>query len=330
MILNGFSFEVLVDEMPLVEYAMSDSVANITTGKSYALQGNIHQQPIFSDLNNYIIAEPGKKFKLKFFSTKASSKTPMMAETLIDGQFDKTYRGLKSRTVQFQDSFFNATRDKKLEFIFSNSIYDESSSTPNNTFNSRGGIGAISIYFYKGRSVIRQNVNIPSFDIQQAKVKESKKTFGIQCTTDFVPRNVRNHICYYDMVKESNDPIAVLHLHYRPASWFAMRGIQVQNQPSFPNFSFSSGVIGNQINNLPQSNNNDGINPNNTIKNEIKNENDHNNKVKKENNRNNKRPLDEINGIKTEIEVIDLTNDDAESSGTVEKRARVIDWLSKI
>jgi hypothetical protein len=282
-----------------------------------------------SDVNNYIIAEPGKKFKLRFFSTKASSKNPIMAETLIDGQFDKTYRGLKSRTTQLQDCFLNATRDKKLEFVFSNSIYDDSSSALNNTLNSRGGIGAISIYFYKGRSVIRQNVNIPSFDIQQVKVKESKKTFGIQCTTDFVPRNVRNHTCYYDMVKESNDPIAVLHLHYRPASWFAMRGIQFQNPPSFPNLSFNRGIV-NQINNLPQSNINDGIKPNNTIKNEIKNENDPNNKVKKENNRNNKRPLDESNGIKKEIEVIDLTNDDAESAGTVEKRARVIDWLSKI
>lgn len=30
MILNGFSFEVLVDEMPLVEYAISDSETNVS------------------------------------------------------------------------------------------------------------------------------------------------------------------------------------------------------------------------------------------------------------------------------------------------------------
>src|SRR5947209_2006050 len=128
-----------------------------------------------SDHNTYIVAEPGSKFKLRFFSAKATSKNPMMAETLIDGQFDKTYRGLKSRTVQIQECFLNATRDKKLEFAFSNSIYDDLSSTPNNAPNpqgSRGGIGAISIYFYKGRTVPRQHTAVPSFDIQQIKVKE--------------------------------------------------------------------------------------------------------------------------------------------------------------
>ena len=30
MILNGFSFEVLVDERPLVEYTISDSVTNVS------------------------------------------------------------------------------------------------------------------------------------------------------------------------------------------------------------------------------------------------------------------------------------------------------------
>jgi hypothetical protein len=258
----------------------------------------------------------------------------MMAETLIDGQFDKTYRGLKSRTVQIQECFLNATRDRKLEFAFSNSIYDDSSSTSNNVPNSqslRGGIGAISIYFYKGRTVPRQNTAVPSFDIQQIKVKENKKTFGIQCTTAFVPQHNRNHVCYYDMIKESADPIAVLHLHYRPASWFAMRGIQVQTSPSL-NLPFNSWNVANQINNLSQNNNKkDGsIKLNSTIKNEIKSENDHSNqqigtiKIEKENSRNNKRPFDE------EIDVIDLTSEDAESARTVEKRARVMDWLSKI
>ncbi len=256
-----------------------------------------------------------------------------MAETLIDGQFDNTYRGLKSHAIQIQDFFMNVTRDKKLEFTFSNSIYDDSSRTPhitpNKTPNLRGGVGTISIYFYKGRPVPRQNGTIPSFDIQQVKMKENKKSFEIQCTTAFIPQNVRNHVSYYDMVKASTDPIAVLHLHYRSASWFAMRGVQIQIPPRFnlPDITFNSGNVANQMK------------LDSNVKSEIKNENNRNNrqqigviKIEKENNRKNKRPFDEVNnGIAEEVDVIDLTNDDVvEGTEIVEKRARVMDWLSKI
>src|SRR5687768_8169158 len=108
------------------------------------------------DFNSYIVAEPGRKFKLRYSATKASSKNPIMAEVMIDGQFDHTYRGIKSRTAQVQYYFVNATRDKKLEFVFSNSVYDDSSSTPNdppNPLKSRGGVGAMSVYFYKACSI---------------------------------------------------------------------------------------------------------------------------------------------------------------------------------
>jgi len=307
MLLNGFSIEVLVDERPLAEYTISDSATNIlTTGKSYTLQGNSRRQT-FSDFNNYIVAEPGKKFRLKFFSTKATLKNQLIAEVLVDGQFDKTYRGLKSRTSHIKDCFYNATRNKKFEFAFSDSIYDESSASNNNTPNSRGGIGAISIYFYKGRSVLRKSFNLSSsFDIEQVKVKENKKSFGIQCTTAFIPQTVRQgqFSGYCDMVKESNNPIAVLHLHYRPASWFVIRGIQIPNKKD------------------------DDIKLDSTIKNESNNNQQVDVLKVEENNRNNKRPFDEKDGIKEEVDVVDLTSDDAGSAGI--KRARVLDWLSAI
>ncbi|RIA82333.1 hypothetical protein C1645_788544 [Glomus cerebriforme] len=264
-----------------------------------------------------------------------------MAEVLIDGQFDKTFRGLKSRTVHHKSCFFNATRDKKLEFVFSNSTYDEPSSTSTPNITPRGGIGAISIYFYKGRSVPRQKVKkFSSFDIQQVKLRENKKIFGVQCTTAFEPQNIGNHNCYYDMVKGSNDPIAVLHLHYRPASWFVMRGIQIQKGPH-PNLSFDDEKSANKTSNLSPSNKmkDDGMKLDSTIKSEIKdkNHNDHKQigtiKTEKDKNQNNKRPFNENNRVTEDIDVIDLTRDDvgcAEISGIFEKRARVIDWLNKI
>ncbi|CAI2177530.1 3755_t:CDS:2, partial [Funneliformis geosporum] len=319
MLLNGFSLEVLVDEMPLAEYTLPDSITNVTmTGKSYTLQENL-DQPCFSDFNTYIVAEPGRKFKLRYFSTKATSNNPIMAETLIDGQFDNTYRGLKSRTIQIQDCFMNVTRDKKLEFMFSNSIYNDSLKTTIKTPNSRGGVGIISIYFYKSRSVSRRNSITTTSDIQQVKMTENKKSFEIECTTAFVPQqSIRKYVGYYDMVKASTTPIAALHLHYRPESWFAIRNVQVQipTRYSLPNITFNSEKVANQMK------------LNKSIKGEIKNEHGRDKikqigtvKIEKENN---KRPFDEVN--KEEIDVIDLTNDNVVvGAEIVEKRARVMD-----
>ncbi|CAG8515049.1 2064_t:CDS:2 [Racocetra fulgida] len=137
------------------------------------------------------VPHAGVQFSIRFSSTKATPHDPIMAFIVVDGQLDYRYIELY------------------------NSVYSDSSQTI-----SYGGIGAISVYFYRATPVFELVGEIPNFQLHQKILPERKTMASIGLSTTFqpmwVPDNMMPNVNF--LRPRSNSPIAVLHLHYRPAS----------------------------------------------------------------------------------------------------------------
>jgi hypothetical protein len=93
-----------------------------------------------------------------------------------------------------------------------------------------GGLGAISIYFYKGIKASKKLTSIPYYALSQSKIIEPRFRSEINFITKFnetVDANIT--IPNVEMMKQSNDPIAVLHIHYRSESWLISVGMPIRN-----------------------------------------------------------------------------------------------------
>lgn len=74
-------------------------------------------------------------------------------------------------------------------------------------------------------------MSIPYYAISQSKIIEPRFRSEINFTTKFsemVDANIST-IPNVDMIKQSNDPIAVLHIHYRSESWLNLIGMPIRN-----------------------------------------------------------------------------------------------------
>ncbi|CAG8459797.1 10802_t:CDS:2 [Cetraspora pellucida] len=242
MILDGFCLEILVKGRPLPEIAQPITTLDVptTTGPSFIFEERnkewkIRQiviffllkllQPIFV-IDSFIWAEvphAGVQFSIRFSSTKATPHDPIMAFIVVDGQLDYRYIELYNSGAYLRDHFVSAYRDFRYYFKFDKTMWSDEchkvysdSSQPI----SYGGIGAISVYFYRATPVFELVGEIPNFQLHQKILPERKTMASIGLSTTFqpmwVPDNMMPNVNF--LRPRSNSPIAVLHLHYRPAS----------------------------------------------------------------------------------------------------------------
>ncbi|CAI2161800.1 17630_t:CDS:2 [Funneliformis geosporum] len=227
MLLNGFTLDVLINNQILKEYSLPKN-ENSTTGPSYTLD-EVTQQKNYSVVETYV-AVKDLNYSVRFSSTNASIWAPLMAYVFVDGEYDYTYRELSNPSPRTKDSFWNNTLTKKYYFKFrlppSSEMETLEFPLQRKQF---GGLGAISIYFYKGKMIPEKPVFIPNFPINQVQVSESKSSkLGIKFTTAFEEgEGYFNQQAVATMEKQSEDPVAVLHLHYRPATWLYLRGCDI-------------------------------------------------------------------------------------------------------
>ncbi|CAG8550260.1 12799_t:CDS:1, partial [Funneliformis caledonium] len=160
----------------------------------------------------------------------SSSCTILKAKLFVDGQWDHTCMPLqKSRVKASKDGFFDEQRYKNLfKFDVTNWIDDDSRGEARFVRSRFGGIGAISVYFYKAKDLEKvERINSNSKDrIQKVQVLESTGIgMGIKLSTGFEKsQNVK--VASNKMLSSlSTIPVAVLHIHYRPESWLRARNI---------------------------------------------------------------------------------------------------------
>ncbi|CAG8476928.1 14112_t:CDS:2 [Acaulospora morrowiae] len=234
MRLEEFSIEILVNGQPLDEYSLPiENSSSVTTGRSYVISNEYTKEKKYSNHTTYVaVHEPGSRFVVRYSSNRSSLWNPMMAYVYVDGEYDYTYREILSSSFREKDCFWNNSLDKKYYFKFAvTEMSDTSSLNQLTEQKSCGGLGAISIYFYKARIIPQKNVVIPPFSVNQAQVSESKTNVDIKMTTAFEEEGgYVNRQPISTMEKQSDDPIAVLHLHYRPVDWLRARGFDIPHE----------------------------------------------------------------------------------------------------
>ena len=148
---------------------------------------------------------------------------------------DYTYCGLTSSSPQIQSSFWNPSRDKRYSFNFSEIPSFKSLESPPNsrvgTNSLYGARGTVSIYFYKGLKVLERLTSIPYYTLNRSKIIETRFRSEINLLTKFdeiIDADISSKPIV-DMVKQSNDPIAVLHIHYRSEPWLISIGMPIRN-----------------------------------------------------------------------------------------------------
>ncbi|CAB4489552.1 hypothetical protein RhiirA1_426792 [Rhizophagus irregularis] len=225
MRLDGFQLEVLVNGQPLEEYNLPINESNPTTDSSYVLDESTRQKT-YSDDVTYIAVKPEMKYSIRFSSSRASMWSPLMAYVYVDGEYDYTYREVSNSSPREKDCFWNNTLSKKYFFKFEISqLYEIDNPEIPLQRKPYGGLGAISVYFYKARVIPQTPVYIPNFSVNQVKVAEAKSTCGIKFTTAFEEaEGFSNRQAVATMERQGDEPVAVLHLHYRPATWLSIRG----------------------------------------------------------------------------------------------------------
>ncbi|CAB4394761.1 hypothetical protein RhiirA5_409752 [Rhizophagus irregularis] len=232
MYFRGFSIEILEDGKQLREYFLQAKNTRIITGKSYVVDGEANERK-YSPVTTYaVVKESGKKFEIKYSAKIASEDNPIIAIIYVDGTNDYIHHGLTSPSPQILNFFGDFSRNKRYFFEFSE--VQSSISSPNSCIRTKplyGGIGAVSIYFYEGLRVPKKLTSIPYYALSQSKNIEPKFRSEINFTTKFnemVDANIPA-IPNVDMIKQSNDPIAVLHIHYRSESWLISIGMPIRD-----------------------------------------------------------------------------------------------------
>ncbi|CAG8527617.1 623_t:CDS:2 [Acaulospora colombiana] len=197
-------------------------------------------------------------FTIQISASNATPVTPIRAEIYIDDISDGTYCDLVNSAPKVKEGFWNEDLDELHYFNFEfggieyNNFLDfdfyivQSSSClaselsarqekeglriPSQTeaYNApfRPGFGAVSAYFFKSKQVYKENVacnpestSIDSreYNLNDGLVYQIKKNQKMDCEV------IRDNL-HLEVVDE-HQPLAVLHVHYRPLQWLTSRGL---------------------------------------------------------------------------------------------------------
>ncbi|GBB86759.1 hypothetical protein RclHR1_13180002 [Rhizophagus clarus] len=242
MIYSGFSLQILVNNKPLKECDEHVNKRIVTTGPSYVLDEKTGRK-IKSDKTFYAaVEELGTNYVVQFGASSnhfsSSSCTTLKAKLFIDGKWDHTCKQIQKATLKSRkDGFFDEQRQKHLfRFDVTNWLDDNKEDIKNNikysgTRSIYGGIGAISVYFYVAEEVERLN-NYTKNKVEKVQVPESTGIgMGIKISTGFQKSQDVKMVSNKMLKSTSTIPIAVLHIHYRPACWLRIRNILLDYIP---------------------------------------------------------------------------------------------------
>jgi hypothetical protein len=162
----------------------------------------------------------------------------------VDGKNDGKHYKLSDNSTSKISSFYNMDSTMKHKFIFSSTEWTEENVNLKKI--KHGGLGAISVYFYKAKQVKRKKKenrskklksasgdDVSNVSIEQAKIPEMKKCIDIVYTTKFAEGEevISSHVSdQMKLVAIDNEPLAVLHINYRPIEWFDMKGITIHEE----------------------------------------------------------------------------------------------------
>ncbi|GBC26237.2 hypothetical protein GLOIN_2v224835 [Rhizophagus irregularis DAOM 181602=DAOM 197198] len=143
MRIRRWTLEVLVNEIPLREYVISDSVLGASASnvlKSYVFEGNRKK---FCDSATFI-AVPGPG---TYYSIVVSPSISKIAPKIyVDGRNDDSYVKSSDSSFSIVKGFHNRNRTIRYDFIFDKTEWIETDIPQRTKY---GGLGIISVYFYK-------------------------------------------------------------------------------------------------------------------------------------------------------------------------------------
>ncbi|CAI2165537.1 3897_t:CDS:2 [Funneliformis geosporum] len=221
MLLGPYSLEIIVDGSPIPE--LSEPVKNLkvptSTGPSYIFNELTGQWHISDSITWAKVRDTGSHFAVRFSSSSVSPWFPLMAFLVIDGQLDYRYVEIYNTDFHSRDHFLSSDKSTKYFFKFNHSIWSDEYQPKGCDFNTRyGGLGAVSLYFYRAKSINEKCDVMPHVDIRQPVLSERKVTRDITISTSFDV--TLNHLGL--SIPNMNYlqslycvPIGVLHLHYR-------------------------------------------------------------------------------------------------------------------
>ncbi|CAG8586864.1 19991_t:CDS:2, partial [Racocetra fulgida] len=165
------------------------------------------------------VQKPGDIYEVKIKTNAANVWNPIIAQIYIDGYTDNSQHVMLSSESKTQNTFSSATGDTKYYFKFRNFTLSEFDQLEKQKSKGLGYPGAVSAAFYLARFVDNDMPTIPDFMLtSQDDTIDSKKLSSIPASFDKSEEKLLPPLNYE---KFKNEPIAVLHLNYRPAPWFS-------------------------------------------------------------------------------------------------------------
>ncbi|CAB4468991.1 hypothetical protein RhiirA1_461316 [Rhizophagus irregularis] len=214
MRIERWTLEVLVNEIPLQEYVISDSVLGASASnalKSYVVEGDRKK---FCDSATFVaVPAPGTHYSI----VVSPSTSEIAPKIYVDGINDGYYVNSSTSSYGIVKGFYNGNKTMRYDFIFDKTEWIETDIPQRTKY---GGLGAISVYFYKIINKYKSSRNYNSEKaFEKVKIPETKKCFDVGLTTKF-----SEGIEYYgygsiNSIIRENEPLAVLHINYRLADW---------------------------------------------------------------------------------------------------------------
>ncbi|CAI2162462.1 10794_t:CDS:2 [Funneliformis geosporum] len=253
MLLGDFILEIYANKVPLLEYYIPDSNLGLSISsvlKSYAYN-ELEERKEYCEQTSFVaVPEPGTSYEIRFAALNANRFNLIAAKIYVDGKNDGKHYYTWNGSTYIVSGFYNSDSSRKHNFIFDATSWVEEDFS-SSEYMEHGGLGAISIYFYKGRhEKIEEPIGRPltwMYELEQTKVPEGKTCMDIAYTTKFdkgkkVLSSQKNKSTN-TVVIEDGEPLAVLHLNYRPLDWIMMK----INQNSSPFGFLPSDLRSNKI-----------------------------------------------------------------------------------
>ncbi|RIA91464.1 hypothetical protein C1645_822059 [Glomus cerebriforme] len=227
MHLFGFMVEILIDDKPLQEFSIP--ISPEMASPSYIIEERDGNKYESGNITYAAVPQSETRFSIKFSVEKASENNIFLAELYVDGKHDHRYRKIPSPKYKTKDYFWNASRDNKCYFKFTKLTEIEDLVMKQQITPAKGGFGAISVYFYKGKFGEEKITKPPKFNLDcNTAIKDDKRCVDIIYATGFDIDEGKTN-CVSKVQKSDPLPIAVLHLHYRSASWLESKGFKLSS-----------------------------------------------------------------------------------------------------
>ncbi|CAG8557007.1 5134_t:CDS:2 [Acaulospora morrowiae] len=238
---GGYEIEILVEDKPLKEYYVPVSEGVVTaTGPSYFFDAVTGEKLISSEVTYASVVRPNTRFAIKLVAQDANPENRILAEVYVDGKTDHRGKHIRNANPRKKEYFRSSDRTKN----------QQQSTSLNNSFRSiknleldekemkkLGGPGAVSVYFYRAECITKETVQSPQkyeqrFD-KETELSDERRDMGTEGTSEYLYFTSFDEVVDSPLSKESRyatmndfdlEPIAALHLHYRPESWILDQG----------------------------------------------------------------------------------------------------------